>query len=107
MRGKNLACARLAPVIGQARLIAANRRAATLNRVPRIVSGLALCFTAAALLVGCGQSSIGAAKPAPPADIETRATPQKPRELPRLLAPPPKYGNKIVMARASSNEYRN
>lgn len=62
-----------------------------------------LYLTATALLLGCGQSSLNAPKPAPQADIETRAAPQKqPRELPRLIAPPPKYGNKIVMARASA-----
>ncbi|MEI9948981.1 MAG: hypothetical protein WDO74_08350 [Pseudomonadota bacterium] len=61
-----------------------------------------------ALLLGCGQSSLSASKPAPQADIETRITPHKqPRELPRLLAPPPKYGNKIVMAQVSSNDRRN
>jgi len=57
------------------------------------------------LLLGCGQGSLSAPKPAPAGDVETRATPQKqPRELPRLIAPPPAYGNKIVMARATSNE---
>jgi hypothetical protein len=60
------------------------------------------------LSLGCGQGSLSAPKPVPAGDIETRATPQKqPRELPRLLAPPPKYGNKIVMARASSSDRRN
>ncbi|HKO53182.1 MAG TPA: hypothetical protein VJV79_35980 [Polyangiaceae bacterium] len=44
------------------------------------------------------------AKPAPQADVETRVTPQKqPRELPRLIAPPPKYGNKIVMAQVHTS----
>ncbi|MEI9942037.1 MAG: hypothetical protein WDO69_32895 [Pseudomonadota bacterium] len=74
----------------------------------RVDSALGFCLAAAALLLGCGQSSLSTPKPAPQADIETRATPQKqPRELPRLLAPPPAYGNKIVMAQASSSERRN
>jgi hypothetical protein len=35
--------------------------------------------------------------------METRVTPQKPpRALPRLIAPPPAYGNKIVMAQRQS-----
>jgi len=68
---------------------------------------LGFCVPAAALLLGCGQSSVQPAKP-PQADVETRATPQKqPRELPRLIAPPPKYGNKIVMAQATPRASRN
>jgi hypothetical protein len=59
----------------------------------------------AALLPGCGQGSLSTPKPAPAGDIETRAAPQKqPRGLPRLLAPPPAYGNKIVMAQAALRE---
>lgn len=57
----------------------------------------------AALAVGCGQGALKPAKPAAQPDIETRAVPLKqPRELPRLIAPPPAYGNKIVMARVES-----
>ena len=67
----------------------------------RIAFGL--CLTAASLL-GCGQGSLSAPKPAPEADVENRAMPQKqPRALPPLIAPPPKYGNKIVMAQASGS----
>ena len=58
-------------------------------------------LAATASLLGCGQSSLNTPKPAPQADIETRVTPQK-QPLPRLIAPPPKYGNKIVMAQASA-----
>jgi len=68
----------------------------------RARTALGFCV-AAALLLGCGQNSLKPPKPAPQAEAETRATPQKqPRELPRLIAPPPKYGNKIVMAQASA-----
>jgi hypothetical protein len=59
------------------------------------------------LFLGVAASACGAARLEPVAaapsnvDSETRALPQKPqREIPRLLAPPPAYGNKIVMARA-------
>ena len=73
----------------------------------RVRAGAGFCLAAAALLLGCGQGSLGAPKPAPQADVETRVTPLKqPRELPRLIAPPPKYGNKIVMAQASSSARR-
>ena len=49
----------------------------------------------------CGQSSLSAPQ-APARDIETRIVPPRhQREIPRLIAPPPAYGNKIVMARAS------
>ena len=100
-------CARFTLLLEQREGIAASRRAATLNRVLRIVPALGHSITAAALLLGCGHSSISPSKPAPPADVETRIAPQKqPRELPRLLAPPPKYGNKIVMARAGSSAER-
>jgi len=76
--------------------------------VPRLISAFGFCLAGATLLAGCGQRALNASKPAPQADIETRATPQKqPRELPRLIAPPPKYGNKIVMAQASAVESRN
>ena len=73
----------------------------------RVVSALALCLSAAALLLGCGQSALNASRPAPQPDIETRVTPLKqPRSLPRLIAPPPKYGNKIVMAQATTGDRR-
>jgi len=76
--------------------------------VTRALSAFGFCLAATALLLGCGQSSLRPTKPAPQADIETRVTPPKQlRELPRLIAPPPKYGNKIVMAQASSVEARN
>ena len=55
---------------------------------------------AAALLLGCGQGAVSAPQ-APPRDVETRVLPRRPMlEVPRLLAPPPAYGNKIVMAQA-------
>ncbi|HEY0464938.1 MAG TPA: hypothetical protein VGC79_12040 [Polyangiaceae bacterium] len=59
------------------------------------------------LLLGCGQGALSTPKPAPEAVVENRVAPQKQqRELPRLIAPPPKYGNKIVMAQASTIEPR-
>jgi len=62
-----------------------------------------LCLAGTALLLGCSQSTLSPPKPVPQADVETRVVPQKqPRDLPRLLAPPPKYGNKIVMAQATT-----
>ena len=64
-----------------------------------MLSSLGYLLGAAALLVGCGQSAVSPPE-APARDVETRALPLKPmREVPRLLAPPPAYGNKIVMAR--------
>lgn len=76
----------------------------------RALKALLLCLATAALpsLAACGQGALPAPKPAPQADVETRATPMKQRrELPRLLAPPPAYGNKIVMARLESLERAN
>ncbi|HYP74387.1 MAG TPA: hypothetical protein VER12_00445 [Polyangiaceae bacterium] len=72
----------------------------------RVGIALGLCLALAAPLLGCGQGSLSTPKPAPPTDIQTRVTPQKqPRELPRLLAPPPAYGNKIVMAQANPSAH--
>jgi len=54
------------------------------------------------LSLACGHGAVNEAKPAPQAEADTRTSPQKqPRELPRLIAPPPAYGNKIVLAQAS------
>jgi hypothetical protein len=53
-----------------------------------------------AMLLACGQASLSAPEQ-PARDVETRILPAKPhREIPRLIAPPPAYGNKIVMAHA-------
>ena len=60
-------CARFTLLLAQREGIAASRRAATLNRVLRIVPALGYSITAAALLLGCGHSSISPSKPAPPA----------------------------------------
>ena len=97
----------MAPRFAKTPDVAADRRTATLKQVMRKRSALGICLAAAALLLACGQGSLNAPKPVPPADVETRATPQKPlRDLPRLIAPPPAYGNKIVMAQASSPAQR-
>jgi hypothetical protein len=58
------------------------------------------------LLAGCSGASPTPAKP-PAVDAETRLEPgRRPsRDEPlRILAPPPAYGNKIVMARRPSRE---
>ena len=70
----------------------------------RVLRFVGFCgFVAAAFVCGaCGQGSISVPRgPAP--DIETRALPLKQRhEIPRLIAPPPAYGNKIVLAHADA-----
>jgi len=64
------------------------------------------CVIAAGLLA-CGQGSLSAPQSLP-LDVETRATPVKAhREIPRLIAPPPAYGNKIVMAQRAPNVSQN
>lgn len=68
------------------------------TRAFRVLSALAV----AAWLTGCG----GAVTPRPVAPLppqmqpRTEVTPQQRR--PKLIAPPPAYGNKIVMARAAA-----
>ena len=70
--------------------------------MPGVVSSLGYFLGAAVLLLGCGQSAVSAPV-APARDVETRVQPLKPmREVPRLLAPPPGYGNKVVMAQRES-----
>lgn len=92
------------------RRIAGYRRAATLKWVTRAFKALLSCLVTAVVLspLACSQSALPPAKPAPQPDIETRAAPLKqPRELPRLLAPPPAYGNKIVMAQLTPRTRQN
>jgi hypothetical protein len=60
--------------------------------------------TASMLLSACGASAPAPVK-APPrsVDVETRAGPSpRRRDLPLLVAPPPAYGNKIVMAQRTT-----
>jgi len=57
------------------------------------------------LLTACGASAPAPVKAPPRAvDVETRAVPSpRRRDLPpRLIAPPPAYGNKIVMAQRTT-----
>ncbi|MEP7048769.1 MAG: hypothetical protein ABJB12_00385 [Pseudomonadota bacterium] len=67
--------------------------------MPRVLKVFGFSLSAFALWA-CGQSALTPARPALRGDeVETRVTPPRPqREMPRLLAPPPAYGNKIVMA---------
>jgi hypothetical protein len=61
--------------------------------------------TATMLLTACGASAPAPVKAPPRAvDVETRAVPSpRRRDLPpRLIAPPPAYGNKIVMAQRTT-----
>ena len=65
----------------------------------RVGSFSGFCLAATLLVGACGQSSLSAPRPASLPEAQTRATPPKPlHELPRLIAPPPAYGNKIVLA---------
>lgn len=61
-------------------------------------------------LLGCGAGAEQAAKRPPKLpEKETRAAPsepERPEQPPRLIAPPPAYGNKIVMAEAPSKVLR-
>jgi hypothetical protein len=72
--------------------------------VTRIVARI-LLVSLAALATGCGASSQRPAEaPDPAAAPQTRANPRPEPEPPALLiAPPPAYGNKIVMAAGSGS----
>jgi hypothetical protein len=55
-------------------------------------------------LMGCAGGAQQAAKPPPRLpEKETRA-PARPEPPPQLIAPPPAYGNKIVMAAEAPSE---
>lgn len=75
----------------------------------RVFAAVGFCAAAALTLLcaACGQGALNAPE-RPARDIETRVLPVKPhREIPRLIAPPPAYGNKIVMARSNSQVTEN
>jgi hypothetical protein len=75
--------------------------------VARVFISVGFCLSVATLMA-CGQGALNPPRPAPRDDVETRVVPPKPgREIPRLLAPPPAYGNKIVMAQTTSSRTQN
>jgi len=55
-----------------------------------------------ALLAGCGKAAVEAPMvPAKTAEHEMRAPHRSERPRPNLVAPPPAYGNKVVMAKST------
>lgn len=65
----------------------------------RVFALILLALVAVAVLPACSGTRVAPAKP-PPVDAETRLSPMRrpAKEEPiRILAPPPAYGNKIVM----------
>jgi len=70
-----------------------------LGRVRRLVTRI-LVLSVVALASGCGSGALRSPETPPkPVDPETRVQPRQ-KEAPRLIAPPPAYGNKVVMASA-------
>ncbi|HEY2405137.1 MAG TPA: hypothetical protein VGI10_03995 [Polyangiaceae bacterium] len=66
--------------------------------MPRIFAN-AHFYLAALALVGCGAAARSEPQP-PPQDVQSEVqSPHHQREIPRLIAPPPAYGNKVVLAR--------
>jgi hypothetical protein len=56
-----------------------------------------IILSVATLVIGCGSGAVRAPETPPkPVDPETRV--ERHRKDPRLIAPPPAYGNKVVMA---------
>jgi hypothetical protein len=67
----------------------------------RTVAATALLALTSLVLGACAQSALSAPQ-APPREVETRVLPLRhQREIPRLIAPPPAYGNKVVMGQVS------
>jgi hypothetical protein len=61
-------------------------------------------FGLLALATGCGKGAVEAPMvPAKTAEHDTRSPRHNEHPHPRLIAPPPAYGNKVVMARSTSN----
>jgi hypothetical protein len=72
-----------------------------------VLVAFGFCLVSAMTLVACGQAALSPPQ-GPPPDIETRVVlPKRQREIPRLIAPPPAYGNKVVLARGVSVEATN
>ncbi len=73
----------------------------------------ALLFTSALLLAfglaACGgaATSLPAQPPPRPSQPRTEVTAPQREQAPRLIAPPPAYGNKIVMARGPAPQSTN
>jgi len=88
--------------------VAGCERGATVCNVARAFSSVGFCVLAVAATVctACGSGAVQPpAKPEPV--VEMREPHRAPREIPRLIAPPPAYGNKIVMAHADVNTITN
>ena len=63
-----------------------------------LISGLLL------LAIGCGKGAVEVPMvPAKTAEHEMRSPRRNEHPHPRLIAPPPAYGNKVVMAKATGN----
>jgi len=89
--------------------IAEHDRNATVCNVARARSTAGFWFFAlvASVCTACGASAVRAPERPEPI-VEMRIPPRRaPRELPRLIAPPPAYGNKIVMAHADASTITN
>jgi hypothetical protein len=72
--------------------------------VARAFKSFGFCCGALALFA-CGQASLSPPRGATHQDVETRMlAPKVQREMPRLIAPPPSYGNKVVMAQSAPHE---
>lgn len=57
-----------------------------------------------ALATGCGKGAVEAPMvPAKTAEHETRSPRRNEHPHPRLIAPPPAYGNKVVMAKSAND----
>ena len=69
---------------------------------------LLLFFGLLALATGCGKGAVEVPiVPAKTAEHEMRSPRRNEHPRPRLIAPPPAYGNKVVMAKGTSNETLN
>ncbi len=61
-----------------------------------------------ALATGCGKAAVEPPMvPAKTAEHETRSPRRSEHPHPRLIAPPPAYGNKVVMAKSAGNSSLN
>ena len=78
----------------------------TLSKVKGLLAPLLLAGLLGAA-TGCGASATPEPAVLPHEAPQTRAPRRHERPLPRLIAPPPAYGNRVVMARGASTSSQN
>ena len=78
-----------------------------LIRVTRLVQTVCMLLSSALIGACSGHVSAPPKSPPPAASSRSEAPKNREREAPPLIAPPPAYGNKVVMARGQAPDLAN